>query len=57
MMADTMEWSKFTAYDLVFVVYEYSLGNINNFVKYIIRNRKDKLYFVRSKCDNFEKKN
>ncbi len=38
---------------MVFVVYDYSLVSIDKFVKYLIENRKDGIYFVRNKCDNF----
>jgi hypothetical protein len=38
------------------VVYDYSLVRIDKFVKYMIENKREGLYFVRSKCDNFDQK-
>jgi len=36
------------------VVYDYSLVRIDKFVKFMIENKREGLYFVRSKCDNFD---
>jgi hypothetical protein len=53
MQGDYTKWEAFLRYDMVFVVYQYSLVRIDRFVKYLIENRKDGIYFVRNKCDNF----
>ncbi len=36
------------------MVYDYSLVRIDKFVKFMVENKRDGLYFVRSKCDNFD---
>jgi hypothetical protein len=54
MGADITEWEAFLRYDMVFVVYQYSLVRIDKFVKYLIENKKDDIYFVRNMCDNFK---
>jgi|LakMenEpi03Aug12_release.lakeMendotaPanAssembly.Ray.scaffolds.fasta_scaffold3089893_1 hypothetical protein len=54
MLGDNTKWEAFLRYDMVFVVYDYSLVRINRFVKYLIENKKDDIYFVRNKCDNFK---
>ena len=44
----------FKSADKIFILYDYSLKSCENVVKSVAGNKFKNVYFIRTKCDNFD---